>query len=69
MTIIQNQTYAYNVGADWTIAEYKLQFDAFKMGGSANLTLTCDFQLCLDQECPSQSDVNCTAPLPPPIAP
>ena len=46
---------AFTNTADWTISSYKLEFDAFKLGGSTDLKLTCDFQLCLNTDCPLDS--------------
>lgn len=44
---------------NWTVSKYMLKFDAFKIGGSSNLKLTCDFELCLKENCPAFSAVDC----------
>ena len=45
----------------WTANQYTIEYDAFKIGGSSNLNLVCDIQICLKQDCPTTA--TCTATL------
>ena len=42
----------------WTSSDYSLEYDAFKIGGSSNLELVCDIQICLKHQCPTEA-VDC----------
>ena len=46
-----NNTFVDGLTTSWTPAAYKLNFAAFKMGGTGKLRLTCDFRICLKETC------------------
>ena len=43
----------------WTSTDYTLKYDAFKIGGSDDLNLVCDIQICLTDKCPTEK-TECT---------
>ncbi len=57
--VYQNDSDQWDVDKSWSTTKYKLRFDSFKLGGSSNLSLTCDFQICLSADCDVDSNKVC----------
>ena len=53
----QQITYADDL--TWSKSEFNLEFRAFRFPTSGNLTAFCDLKICLEGDCPAESNQSC----------